>query len=349
MVQLAVNLIKKCILLSLLTLLVAGLGAYKYFNSWLHEPMLLGDEGLVYQLSSGSSLGIAVRDFQARGLIEHPKVLLLYARVTGQSHVRAGDYQLQPGTTPAQFVTIFHTGNVIEYSVALIEGWTFAQAVDALAQAPRVESLLQGKTVAEQLKLLDLPIDHPEGWFFPDTYQYHGGDSDVEILKRAYGQMQAHLERLWPERDPGLPYETPYQALVMASVVERETGASWERRKIAGVFVRRLQQGMRLQTDPTVIYGMGERYQGKIGRADLRRDTPYNTYTRRGLPPTPIALPGEGALYAALHPEPGSALYFVAKGDGTHVFSDTLEAHNKAVREYQLQRRGDYRSTLSAP
>ncbi|UTF60555.1 endolytic transglycosylase MltG [Gilvimarinus sp. DA14] len=337
---------KKVILLALLGALVAGLGAFQYFKKWLNEPLIVGDDGLVYELPAGGNLSQVTADLAALEVLEHPQVLVLYARLSGQAAVRAGDYRFEPGITPADLVKVLHTGNVIEYAVAIIEGWTYADAVAALARAPRITSVLQGKTMEEQLALLDLPVDHPEGWFFPDTYHYDGGTTDVEILQRAYRKMAATLDELWQGRDLGLPYETPYEALIMASIVERETGAAWERQKIAGVFVRRLQQNMRLQTDPTVIYGMGESYQGKIGRADLRRPTPYNTYTRHGLPPTPIALPGEGALHASMHPEAGDELYFVAKGDGTHVFSATLEEHNKAVRDYQLQRRSDYRSTI---
>ncbi|WP_020209682.1 endolytic transglycosylase MltG [Gilvimarinus chinensis] len=346
MVQLAVNVVKKLLLLAVLAALVAGLGAYQYFKKWLNEPMIVGNNGLVYELPAGGNLGQVANQLAGLAVLKHPQALVLYARLTGQASVRAGDYRFEPGTTPAELVTLLHTGNVIEYAVAIIEGWTYAEAVEALSRAPRVTSLLHEKPLEEQLALLDLPIEHPEGWFFPDTYHYDGGTTDVEIMRRAYEKMSATLNSLWQERDLALPYKTPYEALIMASIVERETGAAWERQKIAGVFVRRLQQNMRLQTDPTVIYGMGESYQGKISSADLRRNTPYNTYTNHGLTPTPIALPGEGALYASMHPESGQDLYFVAKGDGTHVFSATLDEHNKAVREYQLKRRGDYRSTL---
>ncbi|WP_041523176.1 endolytic transglycosylase MltG [Gilvimarinus agarilyticus] len=347
MIQLAVGLVKRLMLLALLALLVSLLGALQYFKKWYAEPMALPDDGLHYELKPGSTLSGAATDMANRGILEHPRILTLYARFSGQSEVRAGDYMLEPGMTPRQFMKMLNTGNVVSYTVTLIEGWTFAQAVQALADAERVEAQLAGQSLKAQLALLDLPIEHPEGWFFPDTYHYTGGTTDVAILQRAYRKMRQTLDELWPGRDPNLPYQTPYEALTMASIVERETGASWERRKIAGVFVRRLENNMRLQTDPTVIYGMGDRYQGKIGRADLQRPTPYNTYTIHGLPPTPIALPGGEAVYASLHPDPGSELYFVAKGDGTHVFSDTLEAHNEAVRQYQIQRRAGYRSTVS--
>ncbi|WP_084005072.1 endolytic transglycosylase MltG [Gilvimarinus polysaccharolyticus] len=346
MIQLAVGLVKRLMLLALLALVVSALGAMQYFKQWYAEPMALPDSGLQYQLKAGGSLSAAASELAAQGILKHPQVLTLYARLSNQSEVRAGDYLLEPGMTPRQFMKMLHTGNVVSYTVTLIEGWTFAQAVQALAESERIDSRLAGQSVEAQLAMLDLPIEHPEGWFFPDTYHYTGGTTDIEILQRAYLKMRQTLDELWPERDVGLPYKTPYEALIMASIVERETGAAWERRKIAGVFVRRLDSNMRLQTDPTVIYGMGDAYNGKIGRADLRRPTPYNTYVIRGLPPTPIALPGGQAVYASMHPDPGSELYFVAKGDGTHEFSDTLEAHNNAVRHYQIQRREGYRSTV---
>jgi UPF0755 protein len=347
MIQLALGLAKRLLLLALLALLVSALGALHYFKQWYTEPMALPQAGMAYQLKPGGSLSAATAELAAQGVLKHPQVLTLYARYSGQAEVHAGDYQLTPGTTPRQLMKMLNTGNVITYAVTLIEGWTFKQAVQALAEAERVDSRLAGQSRKAQLALLDLPIEHPEGWFFPDTYHYTGGTTDVAILQRAYHKMRHTLDELWPERDANLPYQSPYEALIMASIVERETGASWERRKIAGVFVRRLQQNMRLQTDPTVIYGMGSRYTGKITRADLTRATPYNTYTMRGLPPTPIALPGAEAVYASMHPDPGGELYFVAKGDGTHAFSETLEAHNEAVRQYQMRRREGYRSTLT--
>lgn len=344
----ALGFIRRLLLLLLLAASVAGFGAYQYFNQWLKDPLPLPDEGLEYQLAAGRTLSHMVRDLAARDILAHPRAFLLYARVTGQAQVRAGEYSFAADTSPRELLSVVNRGDVKTYRVTLVEGRTFADFVDTLAAAPRLRSELSGQPLSAQLAILDLPIDHPEGWFFPDTYQYVGGETDVAILRRAYRRMAETLEELWPGRMQGLPYETPYQALVMASIIERETGAPWERRKIAGVFVRRLQQGMRLQTDPTVIYGMGAAYRGRISYRDLREPTPYNTYVIHGLPPTPIAMPGREAIYAALHPAAGKALYFVAKGDGTHVFSDTLAAHNAAVKAYQHQRASDYRSTLEA-
>lgn len=347
MKHLAVSVLKRLLLLALLALLVSALGALHYFKQWYTEPMALPQAGLHYQLKPGGNLSAAAAELAKQGVLDHPQVLTLYARVTGQSEVRAGDYLLQPGLTPRRFMKMLHHGDVVNYALTLIEGWTFSQAVQALAKAERIDSQLAGLSLEAQMAMLDLPIEHPEGWFFPDTYHYTGGTSDVVILQRAYRKMRQTLDQLWPERAPDLPYTSPYEALIMASIVERETGAPWERRKIAGVFVKRLKANMRLQTDPTVIYGMGEAYQGKITRADLKQPSAYNTYVISGLPPTPIALPGAEAVFASLHPDLDSGLYFVAKGDGTHVFSDNLEAHNQAVRQYQIGRREGYRSTIS--
>ncbi|MDO6745782.1 endolytic transglycosylase MltG [Gilvimarinus sp. 1_MG-2023] len=345
----ALGVIRKLILLAILAAAAASFGAYQYFTQWLYAPLSLTPAGMVYELKQGSSLSHAVTDLSQQQVLKHPRILYYFARATGQGQVKAGEYKIAHGTTPAQLLVLFHRGEVVEHSITLIEGWTFAQAVEALSRAPKLTSLLSGRPVETQLSMLQLPIDHPEGWFFPDTYYYTAGTTDVEIMQRAYKKMRATLDDLWTAREQSLPYDSPYQALIMASIVERETGASWERQKIAGVFVRRLRQGMRLQTDPTVIYGMGAMYKGRIGRADLRRPTPYNTYTINGLPPTPIAMPGQESIYASLHPEQGTEVYFVARGDGTHSFSTTLAEHNDAVRRYQLQRADDYRSTPPVP
>lgn len=336
----------KRILVALVVLALAGaggLGAYGY--QWLHAPLSIPEQGLDYELVRGRSLNHLTRDLAERGVLEHPRLLRLYARLTEQSRVQAGEYHLPAGLTPRSLLAQLSEGRVVLHQVTLVEGWTFRQALAALHANEAIDSRLEGLSQNEQMAKLGLDIEHPEGWFFPDTYRYVRGTSDVELLRRAHRAMAAELERLWEARIPGLPYEDAYEALIMASIVERETGAPWERERIAGVFVRRLDLGMRLQTDPTVIYGMGDDYQGRITRSDLRAPTPYNTYTISGLPPTPIALPGREAIAAALNPADGSELYFVARGDGTHVFSDTLQEHNRAVREFQLSRREGYRST----
>jgi UPF0755 protein len=234
----------------------------------------------------------------------------------------------------------------VHYRLTLPEGITLARALDILWQHEQVTRTLSDAS-DPRLRMLVAPYDSPEGLFFPDSYDFPRGTTDLDILQRAFERMQLVLEREWLNRSAGLPLETPYEALVLASIVERETGVPRERGTIAGVFVRRLQKRMRLQTDPTVIYGLGPDFDGNLRRSHLRdEDNAYNTYRRHGLPPTPIALPGLAALQAALHPEPGDALYFVARGDGSHHFSATLREHNEAVKRYQLQRRADYRSTV---
>ncbi|WP_027331018.1 endolytic transglycosylase MltG [Marinimicrobium agarilyticum] len=328
--------------------LVLGAGLMAYGYHWLNSPLQLPPEGIGYQLERGQSLSHVTADLAQREVLKHPRALSLYAQLIDRTRVHAGEYQLEPGLTPQGLLTQLVEGDVILHQVTLIEGWTYQQALEALHAEPTVDAKLIGLSESEQLQRLGLDLAHPEGWFFPDTYRYVRGTTDVALLRRAHAAMDRQLQALWETRATGLPYDSPYEALIMASIIERETGATWERKEIAGVFVRRLQRGMRLQTDPTVIYGMGDRYEGNLSRRDLRTPSDYNTYTISGLPPTPIALPGRGALEAAMNPAEGTALYFVAKGDGTHVFSDTLEAHNRAVREYQLRRREDYRSTPPA-
>lgn len=331
-----------------LLMVIAGVVAGIYFKHWLTTPLNLPESGYTYQLQSGRVLGHLAHDLSRQGFLTHPRLLTVYARASGATTIHAGEYYLHHGITPQQLLEKLRKGEVVLYQVTLVEGWTFRQALALLHSKDNIRPLLKDKTQAEQLALLDLPIDHPEGWFFPDTYVYSRDTSDVEILRRAHRQMQQLLQQLWDSRAENLPYKSAYDALIMASIVERETGAEWERDQIAGVFVRRLQTGMRLQTDPTVIYGMGDSFKGKITRKDLQTPTPYNTYVIRGLPPTPISLPGRAALHATLNPADGDALYFVAKGDGTTHFSATLAEHNRAVRRYQLNRRSDYRSTIKA-
>lgn len=233
----------------------------------------------------------------------------------------------------------------MRYRVTLVEGWTFRQALQKIRSEQKIVKSAAGSTVHAAARALGLEGGAVEGWIFPDTYVYRSGTTDIELLQQAYERMQQVLGEEWLAKGDRLPYKSPYEALIMASLIEKETGQPSERSQIAGVFVRRLNRGMRLQTDPAVIYGLGEGYNGNLTRAHLRQPTPYNTYVIRGLPPTPIALPGRAAIRAALNPEPGKSLYFVGKGDGSHHFSATLTEHNRAVREYQLKRRADYRSS----
>jgi UPF0755 protein len=267
-----------------------------------------------------------------------PIYLEAYARLNGlATRLQAGEYALTPGLTPPALLERIVAGQVIQYPLTVVEGWTFRQLRQALAAHPKLVQTLAGLSDAEIMTRLGRPGDHPEGRFLPDTYHFPAGFTDAAFLRRALTAMDQRLADLWKRRSPAAPLQEPYQALILASIIEKETGMAAERAEIAGVFARRLRQGMRLQTDPTVIYGLGEAFDGNLRRRDLETDTPYNTYTRAGLPPTPIALPGLAALEAAVNPADGDTLYFVADGEGGHVFSRTLEEHNRAVRRYQLK------------
>lgn len=324
--------------------LLSATAGWFYFQSWLKTPLNIDSQGYRYELKQGQSLSHLANDLGAQNILDYPRLLRLYARFTDTNKVHAGEYLFAPGTTPETLLEKLKKGDVVLYQVTFVEGWTFKQALAALEKNPSVRHDLVGKSEAEQLALLGLPISHPEGWFFPDTYSFSRNTSDVEILQKSYRKMESLLNAEWEKRPANLPYKNAYEALIMASIIERETGHHSERDQIAGVFVRRLQQGMKLQTDPTVIYGMGDNYQGRITRKNLEEATSYNTYVIEGLPPTPIALPSAASIKAALNPAAGNALYFVAKGDGTSEFSATLDAHNQAVRRYQLNRRSDYRA-----
>lgn len=247
--------------------------------------------------------------------------------------------------TAEGLIGLWQRGEVVQYSLTLVEGWNFRQVRNALAKSDKLQQTLTGLSDSQVMEKLGHGGVFPEGRFFPDTYRFVKGMTDVELLEKAYDRLDDVLAKEWSKRADDAPYSDPYQALIMASLVEKETGVPQERGQIAGVFVRRMQIGMLLQTDPTVIYGLGERYTGKLTRAHLKEATPYNTYVIAGLPPTPIAMVGREAIHAALNPVPGKSLYFVARGDGSHVFSDDLDAHNSAVREFQLKRRADYRSS----
>ena len=330
------------------TLFLSGLmllsGAWLYVQHWLQAPLTIPQESYSYELTQGKSLSHMANDLAQTGILSHPRLLRLYARLMGSPKIHAGEYQLEFGLTPLSLLEKLKRGDVVLYQATIVEGWTYKQAIAALAKNPAVVSALDGKSVAEQLALLALPVESLEGWIFPDTYSFSRNTSDLDILRKAHAKMELLLSEEWSQRAKNLPYKAPYEALIMASIIERETGHHSEREQIAGVFVRRLQQGMKLQTDPTVIYGMGDSYKGKIGRKNLQEPNAYNTYVIDGLPPTPIALPSAASIHAALHPAEGKALYFVAKGDGTSEFSENLTDHNNAVRRYQLKRRADYRA-----
>lgn len=318
----------------LLAAAVAGGVTYRDFTS---TPLNISEPGMTYEVATGKTLTMVAQDLQQRGMLSHAVYLVALSYLQGGKHsVRAGEYMLLPGTTPPQLLEQLALGKVMDHVLTLVEGWTFRQVLDAVARNEKLEHTLGGLPDAEIMARLGFAGQHPEGRFYPDTYHFPRGTSDADFLKRAYRAMQQHLLAAWETRSADLPFNTPEEALILASIVEKETGLASERPQIAGVFVRRMRLGMPLQTDPTVIYGMGDSFDGNLRRSDLRVDTPYNTYTRSGLPPTPIAMPGLEAIRAVLHPAEGDALFFVARGDGGHVFSATLAEHNRAVYEYQI-------------
>ncbi|MBK6286597.1 MAG: endolytic transglycosylase MltG [Pseudomonadales bacterium] len=314
---------------------------------WLDKPRHFDAPELV-ELRAGTNLTVFLDDLGERGILPHPDWLRYYARLIGVADaVRAGEYLLEPGITPRGILQKLIKGEVVLYSVTIIEGTTVRQMLAQLHAQRNLQVLIDPAEPDALLQLLgaDKELKSAEGVFFPDTYQFHAGMSDLDILKMSHQRMQQILEEEWQMRVDNLPYANSYEALVMASLVEKETGLASERPDIAGVFVRRLQRGMLLQTDPAVIYGVGSEFTGNLTRVHLQTPGPYNTYLNPGLPPSPIALPGRAAITAALHPAGGDTLYFVARGDGSHEFSTTLDAHNAAVRKFQIRKRAvNYRS-----
>ncbi|MEN6585639.1 MAG: endolytic transglycosylase MltG [Sulfuricella sp.] len=315
---------------------IAVAGWMAYFAT---TPLNLPQTPYEFTLKHGSSLRSVARQLVEAKVLPEPWSFTALVRLQGkEGEIKAGNYYLEKDPTPLQLFRMITRGDVTQSEIAFIEGWNFRRMRQTLDQHQAVRHDTAQMTEREIMEKIGAPEAAAEGLFFPDTYYFSSGMSDLSILKRAYQAMQTHLADAWAERDPLLPYQTPYEALIMASIVEKETGRASERPLIAGVFINRLRINMRLQTDPTVIYGLGETFDGNLHRADLTRDTPYNTYTRSGLPPTPIAIPGSGALQAAVHPAATRALYFVGKGDGTHKFSASLAEHNLAVSRYQLHR-----------
>lgn len=327
---------------ALLVLLAALAGTWLVMEarSALEQSITLPPEGLDVTVPPGASMNRVARELAGQGIVVKPRFLTWAARWTGQAgRIRTGEYRLVHGMTARQMLDLFVSGRVVEHRFTIVEGWTFRQMRAELSRLPELRHTLDGAPQETIMERLGYPGRHPEGLFLPETYRFPRGTTDVQFLRRAYQAMERVLESEWRAREDGLPLKTPYEALILASIVERETGLADERPRIAGVFVRRLRQGMRLQTDPTVIYGMGDRFDGNLRSRDLKRDTPYNTYVHKGLPPTPIALPGQEAIHAVLHPVHSNELFFVARGDGSHQFSETLAAHQQAVRRYQLRRR----------
>lgn len=308
-------------------------GIYVY---WMMRHSL--DPGTeTYLVKSGSTFRSLARQLYERRAVPEPYTITWIAYLTGRSRqIKAGEYRFRQGITLTELLDQVVAGRVVEYPITFVEGWTFRQLLKALEAAPKLTHTLGGLSPAQVMAKIGHPGLHPEGRFFPDTYYYSLGHTDVHVLTRAFERMQALIKEEWERRDPDLPLSNADEALILASIVEKETGRPDERNLIAGVFVNRLRKGMKLQTDPTVIYGMGTSFDGNIRLKDLRHDTPYNTYTRAGLPPTPIAMPGRASVAATLHPARTPALYFVSRGDGSHVFSATLQEHTAAVTKYQL-------------
>jgi peptidoglycan lytic transglycosylase G len=331
-------------LLTLLLLLGGGGAATVFAWRTLHAPLAIPPDGTWLEVENGASLRRVAIQLGERGLLAHPWVLTAYARASGEAtRIRAGEYQLPADTTPLLLLAKLVSGQVYLHQLTIVEGWRFTDLLRALRTNPAIAaSALDGPGI---MTALGEPGVHPEGQFFPDTYSFPKGTNELDVLRQAHQALQTHLDAAWRGRRTETLLKSPYEALILASIIEKETALPAERRLIAGVFHERMRRNMRLQTDPTVIYGLGEAFDGNLRRDDLERDTPYNTYTRGGLPPTPIALPGAGALDAAVAPEISGAVYFVAtgRGDGSHHFSATLEEHERAVRDYLRQLRNPER------
>jgi UPF0755 protein len=326
------TLIKRLFVLTILAAL-AGAGGLAWYGN---RPLRIESLPKTINVEPGTHLKSLSAMLEREGVVRNAQLFWLLGRVLGKAGtLKVGMYTIERPLTPLELYSKIQRGEVSQVMVQFIEGWNWREVRAALAAQPMLKNDSAGMSDAELLQAIGAEEAHPEGLLFPDTYFFAPHSSDLNVLRRAYRLQRAKLMIAWETRAPGLPYRTPYEALIMASIVEKETGAAFERPQIAGVFLNRLKIGMRLQTDPTVIYGLGERFDGNLRRVDLLTDTPYNTYTRSGLPPTPIAMPSEAAIQAALNPARTDALYFVSRGDGTHVFSSNLDAHNRAVNRYQ--------------
>lgn len=305
------------------------------FVFWMHAPVFSRGKPVPFEIAAGGTAKNVIRQLDEQDVPINGALFSLLVRLSGNSaSLRSGPYELRAGESPARLLQKITRGIFALESLTIIEGWNFRQMRQAMAKHPALKHETAELPDRELLKQLGLHRHAGEGLFYPDTYLFRKGTPDMQVYRLAYEAMMSRLNALWENRDPALPYKNPYEALIMASIIEKETGHPDDRSKVSGVFINRLKIGMKLQTDPTVIYGMGKKYTGKIRRRDLQTDTPYNTYTRYGLPPTPIALPGNEALDAAFHPAETDALYFVARGDGSSHFSRNLDEHNKAVDKY---------------
>lgn len=322
------------LLLLPLVLVLSALGYYAY------RPLSLPATPFEFELKQGGNLKTMARELNQAGLLEQDWSFIWLARLLGKAgHLQAGYYVLDHPISSLALLDMLSRGEVIQRKLLVVEGWTFRQFREALNANPDLKHVTTNLSDIEIMHQIGASEECPEGLFFPDTYRFAVGTRDIVIFKRAYQTMQQRLQAVWQSRNNSLPLKSPYEALILASIVEKETGAPGDRNKIAAVFLNRLRKGMLLQTDPTVIYGMGDKFDGNLRKRDLQADTPYNTYTRHGLTPTPIALPGMAALQAALHPAPSNALYFVARGDGSSQFSSSLVEHNRAVNQFQIKKK----------
>lgn len=331
--------VSKVIVCILLIISVAGgLGWHDYQRA-LNTPAIISRPILI-EVEKGDSLNQISNKLLAQKVDFKPLWLKIIAvQENAVTKLKTGEYELAPGLTIPEILNQFVLGKTRQYAITFPEGWSVKEMLQEVEKNPNLEHTMRSVDSEALMHLIGAEIKHPEGMFFPDTYFFEKHTADVAILKRAYNKMQSVLKQEWQRKAEPLPFKTPYEALILASIVEKETAVVAERSLIAGVFIRRLQAGMLLQTDPTVIYGMGENYYGNISFNDLKTVTPYNTYVIRGLPPTPIAMPGRDAIYAALHPDNSNSLYFVARGDGTHEFSSTLKDHNLAVDSFQKKKK----------
>ncbi len=325
----------------LIFIIAAIIGAYYLWQDkqqYLASPINLSEK-INFEIESGSNLKDVLNELAEKNIISKPEYILFEAKRSNQANlIKAGEYQLLPGTTPTQLIQQFIDGKVVQYRITLIDGWNYRQVFEAVKNHKRLKQTIDELSVKEIMEKLELEGVHPEGQFYPDTYSFPNGTSDIDFLKRANKRLHKVLEEEWQQKAENLPYQSAYEALIMASIIEKETAASEERPEIAGVFVRRLLKDMKLQTDPTVIYAIGESFDGDIRKKDLSIDSPYNTYVYKGLPPTPISIAGRAAINAALHPNDGKTLFFVSMGNGKHYFSETLKEHNQAVRKYILKK-----------
>ncbi len=328
----------KFIISVLIIFIISSTFFYLDYKKFIDTPLNI-KVPFIFEIEPGISFRDLNKKLKSSNVLDDHYYLELYVRYSGYAKkIQSGEYRLTPGLLPHEIINIFISGDVVQHSITLVEGWRVDEMLTEISSNNILRKILKNYSAKTLLSTLGITGSHAEGLFFPDTYYFTKGTTDIEILRRAYQRRQSILRQEWEQRDSGLPYRNAYDALIMASIIEKETALATERPLIAGVFVRRLQKKMKLQTDPTVVYAMGDQYNGNIKKKDLSIDSPYNTYRYHGLPPSPIALAGQEAIYAALHPKLDETLYFVAKKDGSHYFSKTLEEHNRAVKKYQLNK-----------